>query len=158
MTRVLERGQGRDMKIAAWAATACLVFLAPGAGATEPVASGRAESGGAPVATTPTAGDAAPPGAQGVRAYIDPVTGELTDAPATPEQMEQAGALALPAPDYSKVTFETLADGTVIAHGNGQFESTSTMSIDAAGNTRIGCAQSGSHADHAHSRRPELQR
>lgn len=146
------------MKIAVWTAVAGLLFLASAGRATEPVASERTEAADAAPVVPALATDAtAAPDAQGMRAYIDPVTGELADGPIMPEQRAQEEALALPAPDYSTVTFETRADGTIIAHGNGQFESTSTIHLDADGNTRFGCTQTGPHDDHGHTAAPDKQ-
>lgn len=143
------------MNIASCVTVGGLLLLAFAARAAEPGDDQRAQAAGAAPIPLPGATGAPIAGAQGMRVYIDPATGALTDGPVTPEQRAQDKALALPAPDYSKVTYETKSDGTVVAHANGQFENTSTVSIDADGNTRIGCTQTGSHAGHAHGTAPE---
>ena len=139
------------MKVAACTAFASLMLLTGSAHAAEPLASegSQAASSAAPTRSTDSVAGA-PMGTAGVRVYRDPVTGEWVDTPVTPEQREQAESLNLPAPDYSKVTLEPRADGSVIAHSNGQFESSSTIQFDDDGKARTGCSQTGPHADHAH--------
>ncbi len=142
------------MKIAVWWVVTTLVACASAACAEEPIPSETDQSAaaGRPAVDAPSSASSAAgvAGEQGMRVYLDPATGELTDGPVTPEQRALEDVLALPAPDYSKITFETLEDGTVMAHGNGQFESTSTIRIDAQGQTHIACTRTGAHAEHGH--------
>lgn len=139
------------MQVAAWFAVVGLMHVALAVRAGEPVARNPVErADNSRSAHTAGTTDAAGAGTAGVRARLDPVTGKLIDAPATPASRAPAESLDLPAPDYSKVTMEARADGSVIAHTNGQFQSTSTIQIDADGGKRIGCTQTGPHADHDH--------
>ncbi len=137
------------MNFAAWLAMAGVALLACAAHAADPAADESAPNG-SDDSSAPSAGAnaSAPLASQGVRAYLDPVTGEMVDGPVTPEQRAQAEVL--PAPDYSRVTFEPRADGSVIAYSNGQFQSTTTITLDADGKARIGCTQTGDHAQHGH--------
>ncbi len=57
---------------------------------------------------------------QGMRAYIDPVTGKLTSTP--PTQVQRAPAPPEFQSDRSKVTTEIREDGTEIDYLNGQGE------------------------------------
>jgi len=137
------------MKIGTWPAMAGVVLFAFATRAAEPLVTKSAPGeGNAPTVQGAGRNAAAPFATQGVRVYLDPATGEMVDGPVLPEQ--RADSLALPAPDYSRVTFETREDGSVIAHSNGQFESTSTITLDTDGTVRIGCTQTGDHAKHGH--------
>ncbi len=149
------------MRIAVWWVATTLLACASAACAEEPIpaAAGSSAAAGRPAVDAPSLASSATgvAGEQGMRVYLDPVTGELTDGPVTPEQRAMDEAMALPQPDYSKVTFETLEDGTVMAHGNGQFESTSTIRIDAQGQTHVGCTHTGAQAEHGHAALPQTQ-
>ncbi len=129
------------MKIAAWAAMAGLVFLAPGARATEPVASGRAEA--ADVAPTAQTNSAPAPVAQGMRAALDPDSRELTEPQLAPESAREAAegvTDALAPMDFSKVRIEHLPDGSVHIDLNGQVRMAAFGRIDAEGHATTWCA------------------
>ena len=94
-------------------------------------------------ANAPTA---QPPAANsGMRAHIDPKTGELTETPTAPQRPERSTF------DASKVEEIRHADGMVEYRFNGQADSTQTAQVDADGKLAVRCAEHGvqeSHDDH----------
>jgi len=80
----------------------------------------------------------------GLRVIIDPQTHELRDDPANAaqaQQIEDANA-QLPRPDYSKMTLETEADGSIVLHNNGQIMMSSSVRLKADGSYEEICAPS----------------
>ncbi|QBB69206.1 hypothetical protein ELE36_01775 [Pseudolysobacter antarcticus] len=88
--------------------------------------------------------DSAPTISAGLRVIIDPRTHELRDDPANAAQAQQIEATnaQLPRPDYSKMTVETKADGTVVLHTNGQIMMRSSVRLNADGSYDEICAPS----------------
>ncbi|MEZ5440803.1 MAG: hypothetical protein R3F15_04885 [Lysobacterales bacterium] len=79
--------------------------------------------------------------AEGVRAYVDPETGQLTSRAVTPEQ-QQADAQATEfSQDATQVELATAADGSPMYILNGQFEMALTAQTRADGSLQLGCTQ-----------------
>ncbi len=80
----------------------------------------------------------------GLRVIIDPRTHELRDSPANTAQAQQIEATnaQLPRPDYSKMTLETEADGSIVLHNNGQIMMSSSVRLHADGSYEEICAPS----------------
>ena len=88
--------------------------------------------------------DSAPIASAGLRVIVDPQTHELRDSPANAaqaQQIEQTDA-QLPRPDYSKMTTETEADGSIVLHNNGQIMMSSSVRLNADGSYEEICAPS----------------
>lgn len=80
----------------------------------------------------------------GLRVIIDPQTHELRDGPANTaqaQQIEDTNA-QLPRPDYSKMTLETKADGSIVLHNNGQIMMSSSVHLNPDGSYEEICAPS----------------
>jgi hypothetical protein len=88
------------------------------------------------VAAVATAGES--PSAPGMRAYVDPATGKLTDRP-------PPGAAALPAASHSGVGLaETPAPGGgVMVHLQGRFQSPLVATVGPDGQVRVEHAPDG---------------
>jgi len=73
----------------------------------------------------------------GMRAYVNPVTGELRDQ--TPEEMMESGAASAKAASFSSPKSYTLASGATVMPLDESFMSNAIASKDAAGKVRFQC-------------------
>jgi hypothetical protein len=80
----------------------------------------------------------------GLRVIIDPQTHKLRSSPANAAQTQQIEATnaQLPRPDYSKMTMETEADGSIVLHTNGQIMMSSSARLNADGSYEEICTPS----------------
>lgn len=92
------------------------------------------------VADAPTA----PGPAAGQRVYVDPVTGELRDAPATAEQARMYDGLR--APDYSRFRTEVVPGVGILLHTGDELMMTSQVRLHDDGRVDAICAPGHPHA------------
>ena len=90
----------------------------------------------------------------GMRAYVDPETGTLTDRPVTAKQARDAAA-AMPTGDASKVRMIQHANGMREYQLNGQADEALVAVVGADGKIEYRCAAHGVVHDHATALQPE---
>jgi len=108
---------------------------------------------GAAIADTPPANKptttAAEPGSGGaIRAYVDPLTGELLQGPPPGLRLRPLQPPGL-VPDDSRLEFLEAADGTHGVLFHGQRQATMTATLDADGSVRTHCVESTANLDAA---------
>ena len=115
----------------------CLSMLAC-AVASAPVAArqARLDTGWEPAENTGASAIGA-----GLKAFIDPSSGELINGPITPEQ-DAFQRQALPRRDYSKMQLERQPDGSVVLHTNGQLMMSTTVQLQPDGSVKQVCLPS----------------
>jgi hypothetical protein len=119
----------------------------PGVKAVYPRTTATAEAALVPAAsaagTSPAASRTAAPGA-GLRAYVDPATGRLTEAPTEAQVRElDKGLGELASRSSEGLEAATQADGTQVVDLKGRFRSLSTATVSATGALRLECVDAG---------------
>ena len=79
--------------------------------------------------------------AEGMRAYIDPESGQLTTRAITPDQQEATAQATEFTQDASQIELSTAADGSPMYVLNGQFEMALSAQTRADGSLQLGCTQ-----------------